>query len=386
MNNNNYQKKHRSAKLIGMLLLGVILGLILKAFYWRMGKMYGTLSLPFYHFFFFFFIGFYAAMYLQVILHEAGHALFGLLTGYRLTSFRIGNFMWLRQNGKIRLKRFSLAGTVGQCLMEPPELVDGRMPFVLYNAGGFVVNLITVPIFFSLSVVLFGDYPIPASLFLGMACVGLILALQNGFPHKTELVSNDGYNILLLMDSPHALRAFHIQLKANAMLAQGYGYSDMPKEWFVLPPEEEWNNVFQTTLVIMITGEWAKQGRVAEAKEITEKLLQREDAVAGIQRYLLMMEYAYYEMLEGGNAETIERYFAEIPVRFAKAMQKLLSVLRINYAYAVLQKQDEQAAAAMLQQFEACAQTYPYEAEVAEERKHIERIQQLAAQRKTAQS
>lgn len=386
MEGNNKQKKHTTGKIISMLLLGVILGMILEAFYWRMGKMYGTLSLPFYHFFFFFFIGFYAGMYLQVILHEAGHALFGLLTGYRLTSFRIGKFMWLRQNGKIRLKKFSLAGTVGQCLMEPPELVDGRMPFILYNAGGFVVNLITVPIFFSLSVVLFGDYPIPASLFLGIACVGLILALQNGFPRKTELVTNDGYSILLLLDSPHALRAFHIQLKANAMLAQGYSYSDMPKEWFILPPEEEWNNIFQTTLVIMIIGEWAKQGRIAEAKEITEKLLRREDAVAGLHRYLLILEYAYYEMLEGGNAETIERCFAEIPPYFAKAMQKLLSVLRINYAYAVLQKHDEQTAATMLQRFEACAQTYPYAVEIADERKHIEHVQQLAAQRKNSQS
>ena len=35
-------------------------------------------------------IGMYAAMLIQIILHEAGHLIFGLLTGYRFSSFRMG--------------------------------------------------------------------------------------------------------------------------------------------------------------------------------------------------------------------------------------------------------------------------------------------------------
>ncbi len=73
----------------------------------------------------------YLAIFLQIILHEAGHLLFGLLTGYRFSSFRIGSFMWILQDGKIRFKRFSLAGTGGQCLLLPPPMVDGKMPYVL---------------------------------------------------------------------------------------------------------------------------------------------------------------------------------------------------------------------------------------------------------------
>lgn len=389
----NEKKGNMTKSIVSMLLLGVFLGMLLVGFRGWMTKMHGAFPLSTEIMCLFFFVGLYLGGFIQIILHEAGHALFGTLTGYRLVSFRIGKFMWIRQDGKMQFKNFSLAGTLGQCLMEPPEFSDGKMPFILYNAGGFILNLITVPILIPASVLLFGAHPILSLIFLGFGFIGLILALQNGIPRKTELISNDGYNILLLKNNPDALHAFWIQLKANAMVAQGHGYSDMPEEWFVLPPEEEWNNIFQTTLVIMVTSKLSNQGKTAEAMEITEKLLQHEDAISGIQRYLLTLECAYYKMVEAGDGEEkenytaeIEGYFAQIPARYAKMMQKLLCVIRVNYAYAVLQKHDEQTAATMLQQFEACAQTYPYEVEIAEERQKIERVQQLAAQRKTSQT
>ena len=96
--------------------------------------------------FFMYLLALYACLLLfsfaQTVVHEAGHLLFGLLTGYQFSSFRIGSFMWLEKDGKLTLKRFSLAGTGGQCLMDPPEPVDGKIPYVLYNLGGSLANTI----------------------------------------------------------------------------------------------------------------------------------------------------------------------------------------------------------------------------------------------------
>ncbi|MBQ3106858.1 MAG: hypothetical protein IJC51_05275, partial [Eggerthellaceae bacterium] len=36
------------------------------------------------------------AIVLQTIIHEAGHLVFGLVSGYRFSSFRIGSFMWMK--------------------------------------------------------------------------------------------------------------------------------------------------------------------------------------------------------------------------------------------------------------------------------------------------
>ena len=71
---------------------------------------------------------FVLTFFLNVALHEAGHLICGLRSGYRFVSYRLGSLMWMRENGRIVLKRFSLAGTGGQCLMAPPDLKDGKMP------------------------------------------------------------------------------------------------------------------------------------------------------------------------------------------------------------------------------------------------------------------
>ena len=39
----------------------------------------------------------YLAMFIQMVVHEAGHLVFGLLTGYQFSSFRIGSFMFIKE-------------------------------------------------------------------------------------------------------------------------------------------------------------------------------------------------------------------------------------------------------------------------------------------------
>lgn len=51
------------------------------------------------------------SIFLQVLLHEGGHLVCGLATGYRFVSFRIFNLTFIRKDGKLCIKRFSLAGT-----------------------------------------------------------------------------------------------------------------------------------------------------------------------------------------------------------------------------------------------------------------------------------
>ena len=69
-----------------------------------------------------------AAFFLQVFFHESGHLIFGLLTGYRFVSFRIGHLMFVRQDGVMNIRRMSITGTGGQCLMAPPEPYSPAMP------------------------------------------------------------------------------------------------------------------------------------------------------------------------------------------------------------------------------------------------------------------
>ena len=48
------------------------------------------------------FVSLIVGIYLQTAVHEAGHLVFGLLSGYRFSSYRIGSLMLLRSGGKLR--------------------------------------------------------------------------------------------------------------------------------------------------------------------------------------------------------------------------------------------------------------------------------------------
>ena len=69
--------------------------------------------------------GAYIAILFHILVHESGHLLFGLLTGYRFLSFRIGSLMWMKEDRHLKMKRLSITGTGGQCLLVPPETSDG---------------------------------------------------------------------------------------------------------------------------------------------------------------------------------------------------------------------------------------------------------------------
>ena len=55
-----------------------------------------------------------AVMYAQIIIHEGGHLVCGLASGYRFVSFRVASLILYRDGSRLRFGRFSIAGTAGQ--------------------------------------------------------------------------------------------------------------------------------------------------------------------------------------------------------------------------------------------------------------------------------
>ena len=78
-------------------------------------------------------VAFVTAATLQIVIHEGGHLVGGLLSGYRFVSFRIFNIALIRHKGRFALRRYSIAGTGGQCLLLPPDGNAGDIPLMLYN-------------------------------------------------------------------------------------------------------------------------------------------------------------------------------------------------------------------------------------------------------------
>ena len=85
---------------------------------------------------------FAVTLFIHIILHEGGHLIFGLLSNFEFVSFRVGCLTLVKENNKFLIKKFKIAGTGGQCLMMPKMDNYKECPYILYNLGGVILNLL----------------------------------------------------------------------------------------------------------------------------------------------------------------------------------------------------------------------------------------------------
>lgn len=321
-------------------------------------------------------LGLYATLYLHIIFHEGGHLLFGLLTGYRFSSFRIGSLMLLQQEGKLRLRRFSLAGTGGQCLLVPPQPDEnGKIPVTLYNLGGCIVNL-------ALAVLCAVLLPLTAPgtllrLFLQMsAVIGAAFALINGLPLRLTAVDNDGRNTLVLCRSAAQQEAFRIQMLASAETTRGRRMRDMPESWFDLPAEAAAQGSMTAAVVVFRCNQLMDQHRFDEADVLMVQLLKGGSQLVGVHRSLLICDRIFCLTLRGDRDAALA--LADKPLRqFMKSMKAFPSILRTQYVLALLEQNGE-AAQTALQRFDAVTRSYPYTGDIETERELLELARQAA--------
>ena len=326
------------------------------------------------------FIFMYAGIFVQIIIHEGGHLLFGRLSGYKFSSFRIGSLMWIKENDNIRFRRFSIAGTGGQCLMEPPELKNGEIPVVLYNLGGSLMNVVASGVFLILHFVL-SDMAYVSIMFLIIAIIGFGIALINGIPMRMGTVDNDGYNAWALTRNKDALRAFWIQMKANEQISKGVRLKDMPEEWFELPDDEAMKNSMTATIGVFACNRLMDEHRFEEADQQMKHLILMDSGIVGVHRDLLVCDQIYCELIGRNRQNRIHAKLTKNQKKFMKAMKSFPSVIRTEYAYALLGENDLQKAEKIKIQFEKCAKTYPYPSDIQSERELMEIAEEIGKER-----
>ena len=317
------------------------------------------------------------ALVVQTAIHEAGHWLFGRLTGYRFVSYRLYSLMWLNDGRSTRFRRYSLAGTGGQCLMEPPEMVNGELPVTLYNLGGALLNLMASAVF-ALLAVLLREQPVAWALFAVLAAAGVGFALVNGIPMRLNLVDNDGMNALELRRNPAARRAFWIQLKIAAGISRDRTLNDMPGEWFALPKDEDMDNSLVASLAAFAANRLMEAQDFDGADALMARALMRPGAMPGIHQALLTGDRIFCELVGANRPEAVDALLTKNQRKMMKAMKGQLAILRTQYALARLHDRDDRAAALLDRRLDAAFKTYPYPQEAEGERRLVALVKEKA--------
>ena len=167
-------------------------------------------------------IGLILVIPLFVAVHEAGHMVFGLISGYSLLSYKLGPFEWYKKDGKIAFRVNPISSVVlGQCLMLPPKPKKKSKPkFFLYNAGGlifsYLMDIILIVLFFVI------DNGYVKFLITPMFCISLFLTISNSIYQKGGI--NDVCNHVLVKNNPNYVNSVMYQLEMVGNITSGKRY------------------------------------------------------------------------------------------------------------------------------------------------------------------
>ncbi len=318
----------------------------------------------------------YIASFVQTIIHESGHLIFGLITGYKFVSFRIGHFMFIKEKGRLKIKLYNVVGTAGQCLMMPPQWNE-KIPYRLYNLGGCIMNAATA-LFALAAYFAAGAEGFFALCMAMLAVMGLSMALTNGIPMRVGGISNDGMNAALLGKKENTLRAFWLQLYVNGLIAKGERYRNMPREWFRLPEGEELSDPICCTMGVMLYNFCFDMHEFDEAEQTINYML-NAPGLLGVEKNELLCELLFLRVLRGAPKEEIDSLLTPKLDKYIKATASYVSRRRLAYAYQLLYLKNYSTAQKCLEVFERTAATYPYSAETENEREIIEIVKQKAS-------
>lgn len=324
--------------------------------------------------------GLYLAFFLQIILHEGGHLVCGLLTGYQFVSFNVFGLIWQKgPDGKLRMGRMQIAGAGGQCLMAPPAYNGGDFPFTLYNLGGVLANLLTAAVFGLLA------WAVPVMwlriLLIMETVVGVAFALMNGLPVPVAAIQNDGKNLLCIRKDEHARRAFWVQMAIAAEMARGVRLKSMPEEWFAAFPAAAMDNPIVSAVAVMNTSRRMDELNFAAAETEIRALLAREKGILGLYKMTMGCDGAVCELIAGRPADLTESLSTKENQQLMKAMKAHPTILRTQYALALLKDSDPAKAEKLLAAFETAAKKHPNPQEIDGEREILLAIQAAALER-----
>lgn len=319
------------------------------------------------HFVLFALASLFLSTIIGIILHELGHLIAGLASGYRFLTFRVGNIVLVKYKTEYAWKKYYLPGTAGQCLMEPPVYNEGKFPFVLYNSGGWIMNMVLALIGIIIFLISSNIYLRTFSVLFTF--IQIFLALTNAIPIKFEMgLSNDGMNILYLKKNPEDRKGFWMMLKVNALMTQGMRYQDIPEEYMETPKKLSAFTVYQPIYKSMYHLE---RGEYEKTEEILEELLKTPE-VLSINETIITYDLLTCRILLHENREELKKELNKYLTNDFKKIDKIFkSFLNRNRFWAIYYRfveEDLKSAEEYETKFHKIAEVSPSRGEVASER------------------
>ena len=296
-----------------------------------------------------------ACFFVSVIIHEGGHLVMGLATGYRFVSFRVGSLTVVRQNDRIKLKRYIIPGTLGQCIMtHDPVSKPEDIKYFWYHFGGCFFNFITLIL--SVGTMLISHNTVVDIISMNLAFVSAELGVSNCVPMDMG-VPNDGLNIRLQYKDPDMRMAILNNLIFNGMMYEGCPMSDIPESLFDCADPS--GNVHSCGLALQKVQYLMYTHKFAEAEKILGQMA-ANDRIIGLYLNEAKCELIFCRIVLGCEAEKINELYDKSLKTYIKQTEKyFVTRRRLMYAYYLLMEKNEDKAKWERMEAEKLKNSYP---------------------------
>lgn len=296
-----------------------------------------------------------------ILIHESGHLVMGLLTGYDFISFRIGSFTFVKENNKLVTRKFNIAGTGGQCILTHTEVEKPEeLPYFWYNFGGVFFNFLTALI--CLFVILLSKNPFVLTGFLIFAILSLAIGIINIIPTAAMGIGTDGYNIILMKKSPAVRITIYKTMLINALQFQGTRLEDMPENLLTFTDEEK-QCEFGTALTCIEANLLMNRHDFKAAEEEYRSVAENNDTYTLYQNEC-RCEMIFCMIMNGCTAEEInEVYDNELKKYIITTGKTYIMRKRLMYAYYLIIEKDFTKAEEEYLNAEKMEKTYPAKGE-----------------------
>ncbi len=303
---------------------------------------------------------YFAVVVIHIFIHELGHLVCGLISGYKFNSIRFFSLMIVNENGKLAIKKMSLAGTGGQCSMVPPR-TDGTSPVALFNWGGCLINVITSAVAI-LVAILCRDMVVFSTVLLIFGVVGIGLAIINGIPLKS--LSNDGYNAITLKDRPQARIAFEKSLVIVKELGDGKRLRDLPEDYFDYEVGKyELDDNLLISTAAMTLNYHIDCGNYDKVYKLSKHLYENVELIDA-HKLIAVAELVTSTLITGRDKSEVDKVLTKENKKLIKTFESLPSAHRVWYVYELLYNGDKDKADKHKENFDKKAEKYPYKSDL----------------------
>lgn len=248
------------------------------------------------------FISLFLSIYVHIFLHEAGHFLFGKLSGYRLVSFQVRRFKYSQADHNLHYMQAASPSLAGQCLMLPPKGDYAELPYRSYLLGGVMANALTGTVLYSTAFLMEQKL---GALFALFSIVPIWMALANLLPKG----QNDGAVLREVSQSLPARKLLFQQLEMAQLIEGKVAFADLPDAYFEGINDAQYQKTFLIDYFYMVAYVRAlEELAFEEADSLLQAFSANRPVEASVYWPVYMLESLFCDALFGRLANAEEKY------------------------------------------------------------------------------